>query len=103
MHSMSSRTLSRQDLLALRGLVNTLHSLLLAEIVDSHAVGRIRISLRDSGLLGGTEVTDPADMDIRQALEDLFHRMLYVLYETDELGNHHPVWSGDEARESDAS
>lgn len=101
--STSSRVLAPQDLLALRGLVNTLHSLLLAEIVDSHAVGRIRVSLGESGLLAGTEAQDPADIDIRQALEDLFHRLLYVLGETDEADGRHPVWSGDDESTSGTS
>jgi hypothetical protein len=79
-HALAPRNCQPRDLSALIGLLGVLEGELMTGEVSRHLSGRIRDRLERVGLLeaGGTE------RDLRQALNDLNHRLRYALGEYDE-------------------
>jgi hypothetical protein len=78
---LAARSCRRRDLAALIGLLATLEGEIWADAVSPHLRDRIAGRLAREGLLGSS----PAERELRQAINDLNHRLRYALGEYDEL------------------
>lgn len=75
------------DLAALIGLLATLEGHLMAGDVDPHVVDHLLSRLAQDGLVS----QDAGEQDLRQALNDLNHRLRFALGEYDEPSRSIPV------------
>jgi hypothetical protein len=84
---LSPRSCRRQDTAALIGLLAVLEGEIWAGEVSPHLRDRIGRRLTREALVGPS----PTERDLRQAINDLNHRLRYALGEYDELPSPQPV------------
>jgi hypothetical protein len=84
---LAPRSCRQQDLAALVGLLALLEGEIWAGGVSSHLRGRIGHRLAQAALVG----TAPGERELRQAINDLNHRLRYALGEYDDLPLPQPV------------